>query len=169
MKDESPSGVSTITGRGRLPRCPPKNGASSEGKRSKTGRFHTRASKFGPPLLRDVTRSTAGNSAPWMRNPRRGPTEPPDAPIGAPCHAFAPRFPAGATTKSKDRPYAKEADREAAVSMRRRCESRHRSHSRSRGVCVWEDTLRVWVRGTSGSKRSHSASLRCHMLAGLPS
>src|SRR5215831_1344988 len=55
--------------------------------------------------------------------------QPPAAPIGAPCHAFAPRFPAAATTKSNDRPYAKEADRGAAVSMRRRCELRNRSHS----------------------------------------
>jgi hypothetical protein len=35
----------------------------------------------------------------------------------------------GATTKSNDRPYAKEADRAAAVSKRHRCELRNRSHS----------------------------------------
>src|SRR6516165_9481303 len=69
---------------------------------------------------------------------------PPVVPIRARCHGFAARPLGGARTRSNDRRYATGADHGAAVSTRRRCESRSRSHSRSRAGCAWEDARRVW-------------------------
>src|SRR5262245_50071243 len=84
--------------------------------------------------------------------------QPPPAPIRAPYYEFAPKSLDGARTRSNDQRCARVADRGAAVSTRRRSESRSRSHLRSRVECVWEAARRLW--GTSGSKRFHSASVR---------